>query len=107
MQVVKNFISSPFSSKLADQAEIVRLKGLEKTSVSLHNGLEKTSVSLHNGLEKTSVSLHNWIDKVSVSLCNLYIESASFQSVILLPFCLSPRGQTFFTHRWGGRVAQN
>ena len=36
---------------------------------------------------------------MSVSLCNLYIESASFQSVILLPFCLSPRGQTFLTHR--------
>ena len=50
--MVKNSILPPFSSKLADKAEIVRLKWLEKVSVSLRNGLEKTSVSLRNGLRK-------------------------------------------------------
>ena len=44
MQMVKISILTPFSSNLADYAEIVSLKGAEKTSVSLRNGLEKTSV---------------------------------------------------------------
>ena len=52
MQMVKNSILPPFSSKLAYLAEIVRVKWLEKTSVSLRNGLEKMSVSLRNGLRK-------------------------------------------------------
>ena len=39
-----------FSSKLADQAENVRLKGAEKVSVILCNGLEKVSVILRNRL---------------------------------------------------------
>ena len=34
-------ILPPFSSKLADEAEIGRLKWLEKVSVSLRNGLRK------------------------------------------------------------------
>ena len=57
MQMVKNLILPPFSSKLADEAEIVRVKWLEKTSVSLRNGLEKTSVSLRNGWACQSVSV--------------------------------------------------
>ena len=52
MQMVKYSILPPFSFKLAYKAEIVRVKWLEKRSVSLHNGLEKTSVSLCNGLRK-------------------------------------------------------
>ena len=52
IQMVKISILPPFSSKLAYFAEIVRVKWLEKTSVSLRNGLEKTSVSLRNGLRK-------------------------------------------------------
>ena len=38
MQIVKISILTPFSSNLADCAEIVRLKGAEKTSVSLCKG---------------------------------------------------------------------
>ena len=43
----KNSSCPPFTPKLADLAENVRLKG-----VSLRNGPEKKAVSLRNGLEK-------------------------------------------------------
>ena len=59
MHTVKICILPPFSSKLADLDLNIKLKGVEKASVSLRIGLEKVSVSLHNGLEKVSVSLRN------------------------------------------------
>ena len=33
---------------------------------------------------------------------NLYIYKTQCESVILLPFCLSPRGQIFLTHKRDG-----
>ena len=39
MHMANILILPPFSSKLADYAESVRLKGAEKVSVSLRNGL--------------------------------------------------------------------
>ena len=48
----KNSSCPPFTLKLADLIENVRLKGAEKQAVSLRNGPEKQAVSLRNGLEK-------------------------------------------------------
>ena len=54
----KNLILPPFSSKLADLAEVVRLKWLEKVSVSLRNGLRKRqSVSVMGLRKRQSVSV--------------------------------------------------
>ena len=55
LNTVKRFKNSncpPFTPKLADLAENVRLKGAEKKAVSLRNGPEKQAVGLRNGLEK-------------------------------------------------------
>ena len=37
----ENFIKAPFSSKIADQAEIVRVEGSEKQAIVSYNGSEK------------------------------------------------------------------
>ena len=37
----ENFVKAPFSSKVADQAEIVRVKGSEKQAIVSCNGSEK------------------------------------------------------------------
>ena len=50
---------APFTTKIAYQAENVKLKGAEKVSVSVRHGLEEVSVSLCNGFEKKSVSIRN------------------------------------------------
>ena len=43
---VKNLLKLPFSSKIADQAEIVRVKGSEKQAIVSCNGSEKQAMSL-------------------------------------------------------------
>ena len=37
----ENFVKAPFSTKLADQAEIVRVKGSEKQTIIFCNGTKK------------------------------------------------------------------
>ena len=37
----ENFVKAPFSSKIADQAEIVRVKGSEKQAIVSCNGSKK------------------------------------------------------------------
>ena len=49
---VKNSNLTPFTFKLADLAENIRVKGSEKWLESLHNGSEKWLVSVRNGSEK-------------------------------------------------------
>ena len=56
---VKNSILTPFTFKLADLAENIRVKGSQKWLVSLRNGSEKWLVSLRNGSQKWLVSLRN------------------------------------------------
>ena len=72
---VKNLISTPSTSKLADLAENIRVKGSEKWLVSLRNRSEKWFVSLRNGSEKWLVSLRNGSEKWLVSLRNRITET--------------------------------
>ena len=58
---VNKSISTPFTFKLSDLAEKIRVQGLEKWLVSLRNGSEKWLVSLRNGFEKWLVSFRNTI----------------------------------------------
>ena len=50
---VKNSVLTPFTFKLADYAENIRVKGSEKWLVSLRNRSEKWLVSLGNRITKT------------------------------------------------------
>ena len=61
-------VFTPFSSKLADLDETIRVKGSEIWLVSLRNRVEKWLVNLPNGVEKWIVNLH---DKVKLHIVSI------------------------------------